>query len=43
LTLIHCKNTDCKYYWHDSCTIALESRMLIIDENGKCEDKKEKE
>ena len=38
MTLIHCKNSDCKYYWEDSCTIALESRKLIaLDENGKCE------
>jgi len=38
MTLIHCKNSDCKYNWEDSCTIALESRKLIaLDEDGKCE------
>jgi len=43
MTLIHCKNSLCKYNWQDSCTIALQSRMLILDEDGKCEDQEEKE
>jgi len=38
LTLIHCRNSECKYNWEYSCTIALESRKLIaLDEDGKCE------
>jgi len=42
MTMIHCRNSDCKYYWEDSCTISLESRKLIaLDENGKCEEQED--
>jgi len=36
---IHCRNSDCKNYWEDSCTLNLEDKMVTFDEDGECEDK----
>jgi len=41
LMLIHCRNSLCKYYWEDSCTIILENKLVALDENGKCEEQEE--
>lgn len=33
---IHCQNSRCKFYWEDSCTKNLESKMVSLDNNGIC-------
>lgn len=38
---VHCRNTDCKFYWEDSYTKNLEGKMVAFDANGKCEDQEE--
>lgn len=38
---IHCRNTNCFYYWEDSCTKNLEGKMVVFDEDGKCEEQEE--
>ena len=38
---IHCRNSKCKNYWEDSCTLNLEREMITFDEEGKCENQED--
>ena len=32
-----CMNSDCKFYWEDSCTKSINEERLVLNAYGQCE------
>lgn len=35
---IMCVNVNCKHYFEDSCTLALNGKIIHLDAYGRCEE-----